>query len=275
MPLAISSMMKKFIALAGGALAMQLLILAPAALAATPTPTPTATPSPTPAVIGQNFAVSWSDPANGPDKLIAGYKLKYGSATGNYTTTIDSPGAIPAGQSRTKDFDNFPAGTIFLALTAYNQIGIEGPPSPEIKITVLGTPLPPGTPGITSNGMVNISTRATVAEGDKALIGGFILENPERVAVRAIGPSLVNAGIPDALTQTSVELHDASGVAIETNNGWKTGPDAAALIALKLAPTSDKESALVASLGAGAYTAIVRGPGAEVGTGLVEVYQLP
>ncbi|MBA3898490.1 MAG: fibronectin type III domain-containing protein [Sphingomonadaceae bacterium] len=245
------------------------------ALTPTPTPTPTpsatpsATPAPSPQAIGQNFTVSWTD-ANPASAKVAGYHLKYGTASGNYTTTVDVK--VP---TLSKDFSAFAVGTYYFALTAYNTAGVESAPSGEVVAQVLSTPMAPGTPTITSaapSGLVNISTRAQVSGGDNAMIAGFILNNPERVAVRALGPSL--GGGLGALSQASVELHDQAGAVLDANNGWRSGPDAAELSTQKLAPASDKESALIASLSPGNYTAIVRGGTDEPGVGLVEVYAL-
>ena len=70
---------------------------------------------------------------------------------------------------------------------------------------------------------VNISTRMVVETGDNVLIGGFIVygTGQKTVAVRAIGPSLPVQG---ALSDPVLELHDASGALIATNDNWRTAP---------------------------------------------------
>jgi hypothetical protein len=57
----------------------------------------------------------------------------------------------------------------------------------------------------------NISTRGKVETGDNVMIGGFIIggDQPTRVIIRAIGPSLVPFGVPTALSDTTLDLHDA------------------------------------------------------------------
>ena len=113
----------------------------------------------------------------------------------------------------------------------------------------------------------------SVGLGDKALIGGFIITGavPKKVLLRAIGPSLPLAGsLPDPV----LELYDSAGATIATNNDWVDSEDQEAIADSGLAPSNDKESAIVATLEPGAFTAILRGANAETGLGLVEVYDL-
>ena len=59
----------------------------------------------------------------------------------------------------------------------------------------------------------NISTRAFVQTGDNVMIGGFIVQGtePKRVIIRAIGPELTQYGVPNALDNPTLELHDRTG----------------------------------------------------------------
>ncbi len=120
----------------------------------------------------------------------------------------------------------------------------------------------------------NISTRAQVLGGTNVLIGGAIIggTDPKTVVVRAIGPSLGAAGISAPLADPTLELHDVNGALLQSNNDWQQGPDAQAITDQNLAPTNAKESALLATLTPGAYTAIVQGVGGANGVALVEVY---
>ena len=94
-----------------------------------------------------------------------------------------------------------------------------------------------------------------------------------QVVVRAIGPSLSAAGITDALQDPVLELHNASGAIIATNDNWKdTQQDL--ITSSTLAPTDDRESAILTTLGGGSYTAVVRGVNNATGTAVVEVYNL-
>jgi hypothetical protein len=130
--------------------------------------------------------------------------------------------------------------------------------------------------------LANISTRGFIRTGDNVMIGGFIVVTQAiKVIIRAIGPSLIPFGIGDALTNPQLELHDANGT-IAANDDWQTtqiggiisGDQVAAIQATTLAPGNTAESAAIATLVPGNYTAIVRGAGASVGVGLIEVFGL-
>ena len=106
------------------------------------------------------------------------------------------------------------------------------------------------------------------------MIGGFILgAGSAQVIVRAIGPSLTSFGVAGALQDPTLELHDANGVLIQSNDNWRSDQEAE-IIATTLPPSNDSESAIVSTLTSGAYTAIVRGKNDTLGVGLVEVYQV-
>lgn len=121
--------------------------------------------------------------------------------------------------------------------------------------------------------LVNISTRGVVGSGDDVLIGGFIVGPTTRVVVRAIGPSLANAGIQGSLQDPILELVNANGQVIRANDNWQ-GIQKAEIKATGLQPSDERESALLATLTAGSYTAVVRGATDGSGIGLVEVYNL-
>ncbi|MGI8957392.1 MAG: beta strand repeat-containing protein [Chthoniobacterales bacterium] len=122
--------------------------------------------------------------------------------------------------------------------------------------------------------LANISTRGFVETGDNVMIGGFILGNGTAdVIVRAIGPSLTSQGVADALQDPTLDLYDAGGMLIESNDDWKDTQQTE-ITATGLAPINNKESAILMTLGPGAYTAIVRGQGDTTGVGLVEIYNL-
>ena len=129
----------------------------------------------------------------------------------------------------------------------------------------------PAVPNPTPAKLVNIATRMRVESGDNVLIGGFIVTGsvPKRVIIRAIGPSLPVAG---ALADPILELHAAGGSVI-TNDDWRSTQEAE-IIATTVPPSSNLESAIVATLSPGAHTAIVRGKNGGMGVGLVEVYDL-
>ena len=125
--------------------------------------------------------------------------------------------------------------------------------------------------------LANISTRGFVDTGGNVMIGGFIIGPSDlgsiRVVVRAIGPSLTAQGVPGALADPTLELFDGNGVTIATNDNWKESQQTE-IEATSIPPTNDLESTVVATLGAGNYTAVVRGKDDTTGVGLVEVYNV-
>jgi hypothetical protein len=126
---------------------------------------------------------------------------------------------------------------------------------------------------VTSN-LANISTRGFVQTGDKVIIAGFIIsEQATKVIVRGVGPELGNAGINAALQDTTLDLVDGNGVAVASNDDWRSEQEQE-ISDTSLAPNDDREAAIVATLKPAAYTAVLRGKGATTGVGLVEVYLL-
>ncbi|MGH7938392.1 MAG: hypothetical protein ACRD5Z_19730, partial [Bryobacteraceae bacterium] len=127
--------------------------------------------------------------------------------------------------------------------------------------------------------LANISTRGQVEAGDEALIGGIIVvgSNTQKVIVRALGPSLGEAGVAGALPDPTLELRDGNGALIAANDNWGD-TQKAEIIASGVPPTNKRESAIVATLrgspGGNGYTAIVRGAHGATGVALVEVYGL-
>lgn len=123
--------------------------------------------------------------------------------------------------------------------------------------------------------LANISSRGRVQTGENVMIGGFILgkrSGSAKVIVRGIGPSMTS--VSGALADPTVELRDANGQLVRSNDNWKETQQAE-VQASGIPPVSDFESAIVATLPAGNYTAIVAGKGNTTGVALVEVYQLP
>jgi hypothetical protein len=120
--------------------------------------------------------------------------------------------------------------------------------------------------------LANISTRGLVQTGDSVMIGGLIVlgQNPLRVIVRALGPSLPVSG---ALGDPTLELRNGDGGLIAANDNWRSDQESE-LIATTIPPSNDLESAIVRNLGPGNYTAIVRGANDTSGVAAVEAYDL-
>jgi subtilisin-like proprotein convertase family protein len=128
-----------------------------------------------------------------------------------------------------------------------------------------------------AHGTVQISTRLSVGTDDNVLIGGFIIvgTGTTRALIRAIGPSLT--GVPDALADPTLELRDGAGSVLGSNDNWKSSQEyAISHVAdpYTVAPNNPLESAILAYLSPGAYTAVVKGMNRTTGVALVEVYDL-
>ena len=130
----------------------------------------------------------------------------------------------------------------------------------------------------------NISTRSLVQAGDNVMIGGFIVQGtqPMRVILRAIGPELSQYGVPHPLPDPKLELHDATGALIASNDNWQftiiggiiTQDQSLEIRDSGHAPGNPLESAIIADLPPGNYTAILRGVNNRTGVALAEVYDI-
>jgi hypothetical protein len=156
------------------------------------------------------------------------------------------------------------------------------PPTTTPTATPTATPTPPPTPTPTPTATpvaqaLNLSTRMRVQTGDNVGIGGFIITGtaPKHLLLRAIGPSLTQVGVPNALADPVMELHGPGAFVTITDDNWRDDPAQEALIiASGIPPTNNLESAIDATLSSGAYTAIVSGKNNTSGIALVEVYDL-
>jgi hypothetical protein len=199
------------------------------------------------------------------------------------------------------------ADTVGLILVSSSPIKLDFTEAPDViaSLKVNGVPQPPGVYGGPMSGaphilpefdglgtveagpistLGNISTRAFVQTGDNVVIGGFIIQGAEakRVVIRAIGPELTKYGVPNALANPTLELHDGTGALIASNNNWVatiiggiiTSDQVAAIRASGYAPSDPRESAMIVNLPPGNYTAIVRGVANTTGVALAEVYDL-
>ena len=140
------------------------------------------------------------------------------------------------------------------------------------------------TPPTPAPRLSNISTRAFVQMGDNVLIGGFIIQGsePKRVIIRAIGPELTQYGVANPLLNPTLELHNHTGALIASNDNWQhtiiggiiTTNQVPDIMDSGYAPADGRESAIIADLQPGNYTAILRGVNNMTGVALVEVYDL-
>jgi len=196
--------------------------------------------------------------------------------TASATPTATATATATAAATPTPSATATPTATGTPTATATATATPIGTPTPPPTATPTASPTPTATATPTpSTKLLNISTRLRVLTGDNALIGGFIVTGraPKRVIIRAIGPSLTNLGIPGALVDPVLELHGPGGFVTITNDNWRDTQETD-IKATGIAPSNNLESAIVAMLPPGAYTAIVRGNNSGTGVGLIEAYDL-
>ncbi|WP_221029539.1 PQQ-binding-like beta-propeller repeat protein [Actomonas aquatica] len=127
--------------------------------------------------------------------------------------------------------------------------------------------------------LVNVSARSQVGMGADVLIAGFVIDETMTLLVRGVGPALTGFQVAGAITDPLVEIHGAAGVVAQVDD-WAVASDAA-LIAAEAAtvgafalPANGRDAAMIITLPAGVYSAVVKGANGETGVGLVEVYVL-
>jgi len=124
----------------------------------------------------------------------------------------------------------------------------------------------------------NVSTRGFVGTGDNVMISGFIGGGSgggdTTVAIRGLGPTLASFGVTNFLADPTLELHNASGTVVQSNNDWGSSQRFDEIRATGLAPENSKEAMILFDVSPGSYTAILRGGADGTGVGLVEVYNL-
>jgi hypothetical protein len=131
--------------------------------------------------------------------------------------------------------------------------------------------------------LANISTRGLVGAGDETLIGGFVIHRPggfngefhKKLLIRALGPSLIAAGLPanGCLADPYLEVRDGSGQLIAANDNWRSD-QAQEIIDTGAPPSNDLEAAAVVVVSDAGYTVQVRGANGGTGLGIVEVFDL-
>jgi hypothetical protein len=140
--------------------------------------------------------------------------------------------------------------------------------------------------GTFSDGVLsNLSTRGAIGSGANIMIGGFVIGGTasKQLLIRADGPALAAYGVTGAIGATQLNVYGTSSstVPVASNTGWSSSStNASQVAAADLATgafalvTGSADSALVATLPPGAYTAQVSGVGSDTGVGLLEVYDM-
>jgi hypothetical protein len=230
-----------------------------------PTPTPTGTPKPTPT------ATATPTPTATPKATATPTAKPTATATPKATATPTAKPTATATPKATATPTAKPTATATPKATA----------TPTAKPTATATPKPTATPP--QGRLGNVSTRLQVGTGNNVLFAGFIVQGnaSKTLLIRSAGPSLTSFGVPGALSNPQLELHDANST-IGTNDNWQTTQIGGVITSNQVpaiqnsgaAPLDPAEPAIIATLPAGNYTAIVQGVGATQGVATVEVYDL-
>ena len=201
-----------------------------------------------------------------------GLRSSAGSSTSDQVQDIQSSGHAPGDPNESAIIADLPPGS-------YTAI-VRGVNNTTGVALVEAYDLSPSLHSILSN----ISTRSFVQTGDEVMIGGFIVQGtqPKNVIIRAIGPELSQYGVPDPLADPTLELHNGTGALIGRNDNWQHTIIGGIITSNQVqdiqnsghAPGAASESAIIANLPPGNYTAIVRGVNNTTGVALVEVYDL-
>ncbi len=267
-----------------------------------PTATPTPTPSPTPTPITA-VSLAWNASTS---SNIAGYRVSYGTTSGVYTQRVDVGNKTAAGISGLSS-----GRTYYFAVSAYNTSAAESPLSNEVSFSTASTSSSSSTSvaslgGVSSSGttsatsssgsqsstnqtgtttnagssvLASIQSRVHVGVNDELGFAGFLVSGNERktLVIRALGPSLSRYGIRDVLANPMLEIHDARGSIVASNDGWRVAQGSLFVEGGQYhayQPGNELEPALVVNLPVGAYTAVVRGKNNTQGIALIEIYDV-
>lgn len=249
---------------------------ATATATATPTSTATSTPTATPKATATPTATATATPIATPTATATATATATSTPTATPITTSSPTPTATATPSSTAT--STPTATPITAPSPTPTASATAAPTatatPTATAVATATATPTTTPAAQT---VNLSTRMRVQTGENVGIGGFIITGsaPKHVLLRAIGPSLTQFGVPNALADPLLELHGPAGFTTITDDNWRDDPlQAFQIEATGIAPTNDLESAIDASLNPGSYTAVVRGKSNASGVALIELYDL-
>ncbi|MEN9635203.1 MAG: Choline-sulfatase [Verrucomicrobiota bacterium] len=134
----------------------------------------------------------------------------------------------------------------------------------------------------TATTLINASTRAYVGTGERVLIPAFTISGNAslRLLIRAVGPGLAPFGVTNLLSDPTLTLYQDQ-TPLATNDNWSSAPNAAAIATTATAvgafalTSGSRDAALLVTLPAGSYSAVVSGVNQTTGTALVEFYVAP
>jgi hypothetical protein len=135
--------------------------------------------------------------------------------------------------------------------------------------------------------LVNLSTRTKISFVDDSFALGFNLgggTDRATLLIRGIGPALARFGVATAIASPRLEINDATGKLIASNERWDApgGTATAAQISAAAAGvgafalvSGDLDTAvLLTNLAPGSYTATIKGVNGATGDVLAEVYDV-
>ncbi len=132
-----------------------------------------------------------------------------------------------------------------------------------------------------ANGTGKLSNLSTNTEiGASGLTAGFVVTAERRVLVRAVGPGLGGFGVTGFMADPSLEIKNAAGTSMGTNDNWGSASNAADMKATMAAvgafplENTSKDASIMVLLPAGVYTAQVNGVSGSTGRAIIEVYTL-
>ena len=155
------------------------------------------------------------------------------------------------------------AGTYTLTVT--NIVGIATVSRP-ILVTVDDT-----------SRFANLSTRASVAGGEQALIAGFTIpgRSARTILIRGIGPGLAKFGVTTPIADPQIQLYQADGrprVGSFSDDWHESSIPAFVSTGAFPLEIGSKDAAFYSVLDPGSYTVVLSGKSGESGTALIEVY---
>ena len=126
------------------------------------------------------------------------------------------------------------------------------------------------------HGVINLSTRGRV--GVEPLTAGVVIKegSQRQVVFRAIGPGLAALGLTAVLPDPVLTVYSKE-LPIYTNDDWEATTatiDTMEAVGAFAIEAGSKDAVIIATLTAGAYTAVVTSGDGEVGTVIVEVYEI-
>lgn len=137
--------------------------------------------------------------------------------------------------------------------------------------------------GAGNSRFINISTRAQTGADSATMIVGFIVQGSvnRNILIRAVGKSLTAFGVTNPIARPQIRLM-SNNVTLQSVGAWSTASNAAQISAAFTTtgafflPPANEDSALIASVPPGAYTALVTAaPNTSTGVCLMEAYEMP